>query len=258
VSSPTRNGEPARAGPDSIRFENAWRRRFGEYAALRDDDAGIAGWSQTGLDARLRKFLSLWRPNDRGGWWLDAGCGAGTYTRVLAQQGLLAVGVDYSLTSLAKARARDSDGARYAVADLRRPPFVAGTFQGVLCFGVTQVLARSDVLVRQLAELVAPEGELWIDGLNRRCLIHAIGQARRKLSRRPMHLRYEASGEIVRQLRAAGFEQIERYWMPIAPMEMRRIQRFFEHRMTCAMLQTLPALGALVSHSFIVHGRRPG
>jgi SAM-dependent methyltransferase len=255
---PPRSAEPTHAGPNSARFENAWRRRFSEYAALRDDDAGIAGWSQTGLDARLRKFLSLWARDERSGWWLDAGCGAGTYTRLLARQDLLAVGVDYSLASLAKARARDSEGALYAVADLRQPPFAAGTFQGVLCFGVTQVLGRSDVLVKQLAELVAPGGELWIDGLNRHCLLHAIAQARRKLARRPMHLRYEASGEIVRQVRAAGFEQIERYWMPIAPMGMWRIQRFFEHRMTCAMLQTLPALGALVSHSFIVHGRRPG
>ena len=64
-------------------FETAWRSRFEEFASIRDDDAGIAGWSPAGLDARMRRFTGLWRPSREGLRWLDAGCGAGTYTRYL-------------------------------------------------------------------------------------------------------------------------------------------------------------------------------
>src|SRR5688572_17722623 len=88
-------------------FERAWRKRFEGFAERNDDEAGIAGWTNSGLQTRLRRFAALWRVPTPGQRWLDAGCGAGTYTRLLEEHGLEVVGVDYSLTSLRKARARD-------------------------------------------------------------------------------------------------------------------------------------------------------
>src|SRR6266481_1370695 len=75
----SRSGSSRARGPD----EAEWQGRFREFAESRDDDAGIAGWTSTGLEARLRRFLALWKPGAQGERWLDAGCGAGTYTRVL-------------------------------------------------------------------------------------------------------------------------------------------------------------------------------
>ena len=243
--------------PDTAGFETAWRRRFGQYAAAREDDAGIAGWTPTGLNARVRKFFSLWRGDRPGQLWLDAGCGAGTYTRLLAQHGLRVVGVDYSFATTAKARARDASGNAYVVANVRRLPFRAKTFQGVVCFGVTQALSDSDGLVGELAGVVAPGGELWIDGLNRNCLLHMVERAQRFAAGHPMHLRYEAPARIVRLMRRAGFVDVRRYWMPIAPARMPRLQNLFEHPFTCGLLRAIPPAGALASHSFIVRGRRP-
>ena len=88
-------------------FEKLWRKRFENFAAQAEDDAGIAGWSPTGLDARLRKFKEIWYSNDQFSSkkkWLDAGCGAGTYSRFIVKQGGEVVGLDYSLPSLQKAR----------------------------------------------------------------------------------------------------------------------------------------------------------
>src|SRR6185312_7623388 len=61
-------------------FEHSWRKRFGEFAELSDDDAGIAGWSESGLDARFRRFRRLWGERTISGCWIDAGCGAATYS----------------------------------------------------------------------------------------------------------------------------------------------------------------------------------
>lgn len=91
-------------------FEAASRTRFEEFASIRDDDAGIAGWSAAGLDARVRRFTGLWRPGAAGKRWLDAGCGAGTYTRHLFEHGDDVVGVDYSLPATRKARMRSPYG----------------------------------------------------------------------------------------------------------------------------------------------------
>jgi hypothetical protein len=50
----TRKSEPNELGtpPEGEQFEVTWRSRFAEFADESDDDAGIAGWSCSGLEAR--------------------------------------------------------------------------------------------------------------------------------------------------------------------------------------------------------------
>ena len=234
-------------------FEDRWRSRFEEFAELSDDDAGIAGWSATGLDARLRRFLSLWKPAAAGGRWLDAGCGAGTYTRVLLRHGLSVFGFDYSLPTIRKAVARNVDATAFTVADIRRIPFRPGSFDGVLCFGVTQALADSRPAVQELALQLRSGGEIWIDGLNVWCVVHAYELLRRNLSGRPIHLRYESPARVKRMLKECGFTDVRLYWMPIVPARSRALQRVIEAGAVDRLLRAMPFLAKLISHAFIVH-----
>jgi len=237
-------------------FEQRWRSRFEEYADLCDDDAGIAGWSSTGLDARVRRFLGLWDPQAVGPRWLDAGCGAGTYSRILVHHGLQVVGVDYSLPTLRKATTRSRGSASFAVADIHQLPFRPGLFDGVVCFGVTQALSESRAAVRQLASQVRPGGELWLDALNRWCLVHAYELLRRWLRGRPIHLRYESPSRLKRLLREVGFGKVELHWMPILPTRWYGLQRLIESRPVSLALRLVPPLGMLVSHAFIVRAEK--
>lgn len=236
-------------------FEDQWRTRFEEFADLRDDDAGIAGWTATGLDARVRRFRGLWRAGERGRW-LDAGCGAGTYTRILLGDGHQVVGADYSLPTLRKTLSRGLDGAVFAVADVRSLPFRAQEFDGALCFGVTQALADSELAVREFARLIKPGGQLWIDGLNAWCVIHAVGGLRRRIRGRPRHLRYESPRQIKRLLSRHGFTDISLYWMPVIPSRSHAFQKVIEAPPVAAALQHVPFLGALASHAFIIRATR--
>ncbi|HKW81144.1 MAG TPA: class I SAM-dependent methyltransferase [Casimicrobiaceae bacterium] len=233
-------------------FEHQWRSRFEEFAQLRDDDAGIAGWTCSGLQSRVRRFLGLWKPDAGGGLWLDAGCGAGTYTRILLRDGLDVVGIDYSLPTLKKTMARKLDGA-FAVADVRRLPFRGEQFDGALCFGVTQALADSEPALRELARQIKPGGELWIDALNRWCLVHALGVLGRALRGRPRHLRYEAPSRVLRELRRCGFTEVRLHWLPMAPSGSAHLQRLIESRALAWMFRRIPLLGAVCCHGFIVH-----
>ena len=236
-------------------FEDQWRTRFEEFAELRDDDAGIAGWSSTGLDARVRRFLSLWKSSATGRW-LDAGCGAGTYTAILRQRGLQVVAVDYSLPTLRKAALRDIDPLGLLAADVRRLPFSDERFDGVLCFGVSQALADSQPAIQELSRQVKAGGELWVDALNRWCLANLYQSLRRRYRGRPVHLRYESPWRVRRLLRAYGFTDIRLHWMPIAPGRSQRLQRMIESRAGQGLLRCVLPLGLLISHSFIVHGRK--
>jgi SAM-dependent methyltransferase len=238
-------------------FEERWRARFREFAEIRDDDAGIAGWSPSGLDSRLRRFTGLWaRPRDRG-LWLDAGCGAGTYMRFLKDNEQSVIGVDYSLLALQKAVARSPDAGHYVVSDVRKLPFRPGGFDGIICFGVMQALADSAPALRELAANMRPNGELWVDALNGWCFANAAHRMRRWLGRRPMHLRYESPRKIRQILRSQGLDDIDLHWMPIVPARWARLQRWLERPLAQRAVALVPLAGLLFSHAFIVSARRP-
>lgn len=255
-----RSGASNLSRPDSPpvaeQFEAAWRSRFEEFAEARDDDAGIAGWSRTGLDARVRQFLRYWTPSVPGRRWLDAGCGAGTYSRILEQQGLEVVGTDYSLPTLRKAKLRDGSPVVYAVADVRRLPFRNGAFDGVLCLGVTQALSRSDEAVQALVSVVRPGGEVWIDALNRWCLVNLYDTVRRRLQGRRMHLRYESPGVVKRLARSQGLAGVRLHWLPLVPERLQRLQSWAESPAALWIFRSVPLAGLLLCHSFIVSGTR--
>jgi SAM-dependent methyltransferase len=236
-------------------FEAAWRERFEEFATDHDDDAGIAGWSETGLAARVRRFTGVWQVAERPGTWLDVGCGAGTYLRWLREQGCAVVGVDYSQATLIKTATR-MPGVPLAAADVRALPFRAGQFDGAICFGVTQALSSSEMAIAQLAACVREGGELWIDALNRRCLVHAIGLLRRRAAGQPIHLRYEDPRELATLMRAQGMTDVAIVWMPIVPARWLRLQRLVESASARRLFAAWPWLAAFASHSFIVRGRK--
>lgn len=234
-------------------FEDEWRERFSEFAELRDDEAGIAGWSATGLAARVRRFRSLWRaPLARDALWLDAGCGAGTYMRVLAEAGQRVIGVDYSLPTLRKCPLRP-----IAAADVRALPFSSATFDGVLCFGVLQALAESRVAIAELVRQLKPGGELWVDALSTASVAHRVDRVRLALKGKRHHLRHESPRVLRRILGEQGLVDVKLYWMPIAPSRLPRLQRLFETGSFERLMTLAPPLGGLASHAFILHARKP-
>lgn len=244
-----------RAGNEA--FEASWRARFEEFAVDRDDDAGIAGWTTSGLEARLRRFVGLWKPRKNGERWLDAGCGAGTYTRLLCAEGAEVVGIDYSLPTILKARARSAPGVAYAVADVRHLPFQPQSFDGVLCFGVMQALGDTAPALGELATHAAPAGKLWVDALNQWCVVHSWDLLRRRLSGKPIHLRYESPWVIRRIMVSHGLRDIEIHWMPIVPGRWPRLQRVVEGAVARWIFRHVPLAGLIFCHAFIVCGERP-
>ena len=240
---------------DSISFEQRWRQRFRQFAE-QEADAAIAGWSETGLQARVRHFHRLFKTHTPAALWLDAGCGAGTYTRYLANAEQNVIGLDYSWPSIAKARARDTRPGLWGVANICALPFKPASFDGVLCFGVTQALGDSAAAITELAAALKPKGELWIDALNGWCLPHLIEQLRRKIKGKPLHVRYESPRKLKKLLQAAGLQNIQRHWLPILPARWQRFQWLVETRFVIALLHHLPFIGALFSHAVVFRGTR--
>lgn len=238
-------------------FEEGWRQRFQDFAADGNDDAAIAGWSDSGLLARLRNFRRVWTPGAPGELWLDAGCGAGTYSRFLAEQGMSVVGLDYSFPTIVKARARSGSAVRWAVGDGTRLPVRTAAFAGAVCFGVTQALARSEILVDELVAAVRPGGEIWIDALSAWCAPHWVERRRSSLQKRPQHVRYESPRQLARVMRERGIVDLRLYWVPILPQRFQRWQSLFEVWLVRLLFSALPPIAAVLSHAFVLRGRQP-
>ena len=240
----------------SSSFDRAWRERFEEFAELRDDDAGIAGWSPTGLDTRFRFFTRRWNDAPAGGLWLDVGCGAGTYSRWLRERGLRVVGLDYSQPTLAKARARLPTEIALAAADAKSLPIADEAVDGILCFGVLQAVSESATVVRELGRVLKRGGLLWIDALNREGLAARITTARRRMQGKGQHLRYESADALECALAESGFGDVHRHWLPIAPARFAHGQRLLESPAARYCVDRVPLIGRLASHSVAFSARK--
>ncbi|WP_290633149.1 class I SAM-dependent methyltransferase [Aquisalimonas sp.] len=240
-------------------FEQRWRQRFSERGARLDDDAGIAGWTPTGLQARVRQFRALWEAQQREpGLWLDIGCGAGTYTRLLHAHGHEPVGLDYALPSLKKAAQRGGGSALgWASADIRRLPLRDGQADGILCFGVMQALSDPTPALTELFRVLRPGGELWVDALNARCAPTILSEWRRRRRRQPAHLRYDHPQAFRRAAQAAGLEITALEWLPIVPGSLQPLAGLVESRPARMLMRAAPPLGSTLSHSFILRAKRP-
>lgn len=237
-------------------FEEYWRRRFERYAGLTDDDAGVAGWSTTGLAARVRHFARHCDAETQDALWVDIGCGAGTYTRMLAAAGARVVGVDYSAPTLRRAAAKGG-ALGWLQGDATQLPFGTASFDGALCLGVLQALSSPASVLGEMARVVKPGGDVWVDALNASCLPHMMAEAWRKFRRRRPHLRYDSPWRLRRQARSAGLVDVRILWLPILPGSLQRWQRWFENPLVERLLAALPFLGAMCSHAFVVVARVP-
>jgi ubiquinone/menaquinone biosynthesis C-methylase UbiE len=242
-----------RPGPG---FEQEWQGRFIEFANLRDDDAGIAGWSTTGLRARFRFFQDAWHAVPPGSLYLDIGCGAGTYSRWLAQQGLRVVGIDYSQPTLRKALERTGTGVTYCAADAMMLPFARASVDGAVCLGVLQAIRDSETLVNELARVIRHGGTLWIDALNYHGLAGWWDRTRRKLKNKPLHVRYESASMLTKILLSAGFSHPALTWLPLMPSRLQLIQPVLYSLPLRRLFAGVPAVASVASHSFLIGVQR--
>ncbi len=236
-------------------FEQRWRERFARFANQSDDDAGIAGWSPTGLATRLRHFNTIWGIEDEQKHWLDAGCGAGTYSELLDSKGAEVIAFDYSLVALQKGKLRYPKTIQWGAADVTQLPLLNDCMDGVLCFGVTQALSSSEPVIEELIRVVKPGGQVWIDGLNSWCLPHIWEQTRRKFSGLEPHLRYQSPWQLRTIARQQGLHDVRLHWLAIAPSRFAQFQAILDNRIVRQLFDTVPALAALFSHSMIIQAR---
>ena len=108
--------------------------------------------------------------------WLDAGCGTGTLSRLLAARGCDVTGVDASSEMIAAARGR-SDGPLAGklkfqqIPTIANLPFADRSFDGVLCASVLEYVPDLAQCLAQIHRVLRPGGLLLVSTPNRGSLL---------------------------------------------------------------------------------------
>jgi SAM-dependent methyltransferase len=115
----------------------------------RDRFAAGTGWPLSDLDGSLV---------------LEAGCGAGRFTRILAATGADLVSFDYSTAVEVSAEVnKEFPNVVFAQADILAMPFPEGSFDRVFCYGVLQHTPDPKASFDALDRVLKPGGYLAVD-----------------------------------------------------------------------------------------------
>lgn len=150
-------------------------------------DALAPGWNaryaRGGFARRARFFERKILPLLPGGAWLDAGCGSGTFSRILAGQGRSVIGLDASLAMLAEAKAARTPAnlSFMPVETVERLPFADGSFDGLLCLSVLEYLEDPLAVLAEMARVLRPGGVAVFSVPHRRSVVRRAQKVCRRL-----------------------------------------------------------------------------
>jgi SAM-dependent methyltransferase len=238
-------------------FEQQWQRRFEKFATRHQSEHEVSGWSLTGLRHRVATFERLL---DRGllparARVLELGCGAGTYVRLLGKHGHRAVGLDYSLPTLARAVAADpSPRGRYAAGSAYALPFHAGAFQAVVCVGVLQAIEQPSLALSEIARILAPKGTMVVETLNPWNPLAVRRRLTAFLTGQPTRFRYGTPARIERWMRALSIRPAQRVSILLPPRSLPGLERVLARSWVERLLSWAPGLRAITAQAFWLVG----
>lgn len=109
--------------------------------------------------------------------WLDAGCGTGTLSRLLAERGCRVLGVDAAKEMVEAAGQLAQGGDRSGqlkferVETIARLPLVSNSYDGVLCSSVLEYVSDVDACLKEFARVLRPGGLLLVSVPNRHSMV---------------------------------------------------------------------------------------
>ena len=163
--------------------KNGSREVSSMHSDIRYHDQLAATWTarykSPRFAARADAMLGLLEGIDVGDYWLDAGCGTGVLSMMLAARGSRVLGVDTSPAMIAEARKQSAsfDGVATKgpvkfeeIETIERMAIAGETFSGVLCSSVMEYLGDPGAATREMYRVLKPGGFLLVSVPNRKSL----------------------------------------------------------------------------------------
>lgn len=161
-----------------IKTKNDWSFRFfnnPDYLNIYDS---MTGPERTETELNFCERVLRWKI---GQFILDAPCGAGRHTNVLAKQGHTICGLDFSTYLLGQAQTAfslwqsDAGAPNYTRGLLQELPYAKDRFDFIIClfssFGYGEKEEENLQVMREFARVLRPGGKVLIDVMNRHFLV---------------------------------------------------------------------------------------
>ncbi|RMF07950.1 MAG: class I SAM-dependent methyltransferase [Alphaproteobacteria bacterium] len=140
--------------------------------------------------------------------WLDAGCGVGNLTRLLADHGARVTGVDASPGMIEHAgnvlhEAGVADRCELmCIETIETMPFPSGRFDGVICSSVVEYLDSDRAGLQELHRVIKDGGLLVATVPNRWALLRMLQRLAFGLTGRPRYLQFSKNHYTAKQFRS--------------------------------------------------------
>lgn len=128
---------------------------------------------------------------------VDAGCGEGYGSAILASSAAKVISLDVDLPTLSRAASRYRS-AEFAVADLHRVPLADSSVDWIVCLQVIEHLENAHTFVREAARVLGPGGTLIVSTPNRLTFPSGLN---------PFHSHEHDASEL-RELLSPGFAEV--------------------------------------------------
>lgn len=155
---------------------------------------------------------------------LDAGCGSGIITNIIAHKGKKVTVLDHSkkMINLAKENIKHED-VDFVTSTIEQMPFDDNTFDVAISIGVLQLLDPPDLFAKELLRVVRPGGKIILFTTNKYFPIRMIYELfPNKINQSSYSLR-----TLKRLFKEAAFESVQ--VVPISPFDKPKwLRAFFE------------------------------
>lgn len=246
-----------------------YKSEFNELALKYEKDEDVAGWSDRSLNRQIAAFLSVFLNLriDEGNKILDVGCGPGTYSRILADDGNNVTGIDFAEHMVQKA-AKKSVGKniQYIIADAYSLPFKDEFFDVAICTGVLQHVTDEKRVINEMKRVLKEDrGVMMLITMNS-CSINVFlrklrGKFISVFSRkeyRPNNIRilcdliYRNPFDVKKTVEDGGLNEVEVKGVYVFPTMMRRLETVFEKTGIFRVIDMVPFMLLIISHMFII------
>lgn len=241
-------------------FEKQWRERFERFARGSEAEHLVSGWSDRGLRFRLNLFSRILSrcqfptPSRV----LDLGCAAGTYVRYLGRQGHSVVGLDYSIPSLQRAIAADTQHLGcYTGGEAYNLPFADERFDLVVSIGVFQALENAGLALDEMARVLRPGGMLLVEFLNSYEVVSATKALVGRLKGEERRVRMYSPFRVMEWFASRRFESISRAGVYLPPRSLNWLGDLLESGRIIRLLESVPGLALVGAHAFFVVAKKP-
>lgn len=114
-----------------------------------------------GVKKRVKRIKGVWKNNQ--GFILDLGCGYGAYTKVFAEDAILAVGLDVERNFLKRAKEKNSgDNIEFILASGDFLPFTDEAFNSVFLIETLEHVLDDEKVLREVHRVLCYNGEVII------------------------------------------------------------------------------------------------